>query len=69
MSYLQPRGTYERLDHGCKADVLHVGDDEVILIAFWPSDDKKNFRNVHGVAQNTVVVSRKYFQEKYGVAL
>lgn len=59
----------ERLDKGCKAKVLAVSDDAVLLTAFWPSTDTKHHYVVNGIARNTVRVSREYFERRYGVRL
>lgn len=62
---------HERLDHGCKAKVLSFTDDEVMLTASWPATkrDEKNFHVVNERAYNTVVVSRAYFERRYGQVL
>lgn len=62
---------YERKDKGCKAKVLAVVADQVLIRAFWPATTKtdKRFNIVNGEAQNIVEVSKAYFERKYGVAL
>lgn len=63
---------YERLDKACVAKVLAVHGDRVLLTASWPatsSDERKGFQIVYGRANNTVEVSKSYFEKKYGVAL
>lgn len=60
----------ERLDKKIRANILAVTDDHVLLDAFWPASerDKKNFFIMpNGLARNTVVVSREYFERRYGV--
>lgn len=63
--------TYERLDKACRARVLAVTDDQVLMEAFWSAQkhDEKRFNVRHGVAQNIVHVSKSYFEKKYGVVL
>jgi hypothetical protein len=57
-----------RLDGGCKAKILHASEDKVLFTASWPASkhDTRNFIVTHGIAFNTVEVSRKYFERRYG---
>lgn len=72
MSYLNPVCTYERKDKACFAEVLVVSADQVLFLASWPATarDKRSFRTLaDGRAVNCLSVSKRYFQEKYGVSL
>jgi hypothetical protein len=63
--------TYDRLDRKCRARVLAVVGDSVLMTAMWTAQrhDEKRFHIVNGEATNTLNVSRRYFEQKYGVAL
>jgi hypothetical protein len=59
---------YTRKDGKCKAEVIAVRDDSILIRAFWPSakgDDRNRMRD--GMTYNTLSVSRDYFNRKYGV--
>lgn len=63
--------TYERLDKGCKAEVLAHTDSYVLLRAWWPAGrhDRTKFPVTNGIARTITQVSREYFERKYGVKL
>jgi hypothetical protein len=63
--------THTRLDNQCRAKVLAIYNDRVLITAHWPasSSDHRRFPIQHDRAFNTVEVSKAYFERKYGVVL
>jgi hypothetical protein len=63
--------TYERLDKQCRAKVIAVTDDRVLVCATWNAakQDIRNFKVANGIAHNIVYLPKSYFEQKYGVAL
>jgi len=61
----------DRLDNQCRARILSVSGDEVIIAAYWPAKgtDRKFFQVYNDTARNIVCVSRGYFERRYGVKL
>ncbi len=59
---------YTRKDNKCKATVIAVRDDSILITAFWPSQksDDRNRMRQDGNTYNTLNVSREYFNRKYG---
>lgn len=62
---------YERLDKGCKAFILADAGDRVLIDARWKAtrNDDRRFRIEAGIARNITYVSKRYFEQKYGVKL
>lgn len=59
---------YKRLDDGCRAKVLAVTGDRVLMMVRWPATkhDERKHAVSFGIAQNTTVVTARYFRERYG---
>lgn len=62
---------YERLDHAVRTKVLAVTGNRVLIDARWlaQKSDIDKFQISHGIARNITVVTREYFERKYGAKL
>ena len=61
---------YERLDKGCRARVIAITGNEVLIDARWPTAlSNPLYNDTLNCARNIVCVSKEYFERKYGVAL
>lgn len=59
---------YTRKDRACKARVIAITGDSILITAFWPTvkSDDRNKVGLDGVTRNTLNVSKSYFERRYG---